>query len=604
MAYRNDGRTTDLAVDPEDMLAAQRRAKKKKLIGLGAALVVVAGAGGTAAFVVARQARAEVQSAWDKAATCLVNAPGDKPSARIRNMQLVAMALPQEKRATPGTEPWPARSSAPTPAVAEALRSGGGRGALADAAEKLAKAVAAEANVSANLGPLVDGLFAAATAEKLVAATAAGVPLPPVPAQPMTLATLDKEARLFGGQLGLSSVYRAPFSDGAIRFVVDDKDFSKGPLACELAEGAHAIACNKIPAPAASLSPALRLWGTTSPKTKPFVFAGDRGKAGIFRSDTGARVVDKLEYGAYGASALDDGSLGYLVWNEKPPETHFVRIAPDGTRKESVVVSRKESGNPYYGSSIFWSFVAYKSVKKDADGIRLVVREIDGAGSLGAPSDVGRIDEVGRIEGGEKEEPHLTGCRSGDTTVIRAKGWRNTFITFLVAGNWTAPVEAPGLGGELQCRPGEAIVSRVWGGPVGSTYKGGVDVRRCTVSGCDDRSVVVDKVLAQNQDVLPREAKAVRAVDIDGKTLLVWSAGDRGGLRMRFAPPQELGNVPDEVLFDDHVKDSALRDESTMVGFELWPNAHGALLLLGTVEGVFAYVIDATGKRTPATTSL
>jgi hypothetical protein len=62
--------------------------------------------------------------------------------------------------------------------------------------------------------------------------------------------------------------------------------------------------------------------------------------------------------------------------------------------------------------------------------------------------------------------------------------------------------------------------------------------------------------------------------------------------------------VADEVLFDDHVKDGVVRDESTMVGFELWPMAHGALLLLGTVEGVYAYIIDSTGKRTPVTTAL
>jgi hypothetical protein len=605
MAYRHDGRPADLTVDPEEMLAAQRRSTKKKLVGVGIAVVVLAGAGGASAVYVARKARAEIQLAFDRTATCLVGgAPTDAPGARVRNSQLVAMSVPELKRSSPELGPWPGRCAARTHALAEAVKSGGGSAALAEAAEKLGKGVGLGDSVTADLAPLVDNLFKAAAAEKLTAAPAADVPPPPVPAQPMTLATLPKEARLFGGPLALSSVFRQPFGDGSIRFVVDDKDFAWGPLACELTDGAHAISCAKIPAPAAALSPALRFWGTTSPKAKPFVFAGDRGKAGIFRSDTGARVVDKLEYGAYGASALDDGSLGYLVWNDKPPATHFVRVAPDGARKESLVVARKESGNPYYSSSIFWSYVAYKSVKKDSEGIRLVVREIEAAGTLGAPVDVGRIDEVGQIEGGEKEEPHLTACRSGDTTVIRAKGWRNTFITFLVAGKWTAPVEAPGLGGQLQCRPGEAIVSRVWGGTVGSGYKGGVDLRRCTVSGCDDRSVVVHKALGDNKDVLPRDAKDVKAVDVDGKVLLVWSAGDRGGLRMRLAQPQELAGAADEVLYDDHIKDGAFRDESTMVGFDVWPTAHGALLLIGTTAGVYAYVLDANGKRTPATSAL
>ena len=60
MAYRNDGRPTDLIVDPEDLLAAQRRSTRKKLLGVGIGAVVLAAAGATAAVVVARRGRAEV----------------------------------------------------------------------------------------------------------------------------------------------------------------------------------------------------------------------------------------------------------------------------------------------------------------------------------------------------------------------------------------------------------------------------------------------------------------------------------------------------------------------------------------------------------------
>ena len=345
--------------------------------------------------------------------------------------------------------------------------------------------------------------------------------------------------------------------------------------------------------------------GTTAPNVKPFVFAGERGKSGIYRSDTGERLVGQARVRRlHGATALDDGSLGYLVWHDKPAETHFVRIALDGSRRETTVVSRQESGNPYYSTSIFWSHVVYKSVKEGQDGIRLIVRDIDAAGGLGAPVDVGRLAETGQIEGGEDEEPHLLGCRSGDTTVIRAKGWRDTYVSFLVGGSWTAPVEARGLGGKLECRPGEAIVSRVWGMPSGSAYRTGVDVWRCTASGCDDRSIVVNRVLADNKDTLPREARSVRATDIDGKLLLVWSAGEHGGLRTRFGTAGELPGVPDTILYDDRIREGTYRPESTMVDFDLFPTAHGALLLLGTVDGVFAYLFDANGKPTPVATKL
>jgi hypothetical protein len=108
-------------------------------------------------------------------------------------------------------------------------------------------------------------------------------------------------------------------------------------------------------------------------------------------------------------------------------------------------------------------------------------------------------------------------------------------------------------------------------------------------------------MLANNMDTLPRRSQAVGAVDIDGKTLLLWSAGDRGGIRARVAPYAELASAPDVVLFDDHVKSGTQTDESTVLGFELHPTAHGALLLLSTVEGVYALAFDATGKLVPLT---
>jgi len=604
--YRNFGQSHELAADPDDILAAQRRLRKKQLVAVGVALgaLTILGTGG-ALFLAHRTAHA-TQEAWERASTCIAGSASEGASARVRASQLVAMSVPVEKRNAAAFDGWPVRCAAPLHAFAEVVKEGGGSAELAETSEKLAKVVSTDQGVTGDLGPAVEKLFAAGLAEKLVAGTS-GAPSAGshgAPLVPRTLATLENDARLLGESITLTSVHRAPFADETLRFVIDDKAFTRGPAVCELASGAHEITCTKVPAPAAAMSPALRLWGTTSPKTHPFVFAGDRGKSGIFRSDTGQAVVDQLEYGAYGATALEDGSLGYLVWRESPPETHFVRVAPGGARKDSFVVSRGESGNPYYSTSVFWSYVVYKSVKADVDGIRLMIRKIDPSGALLPPVDVGHLAETGQIEGGNDEEPHLTGCRSGDTTVIRAKGWHDTYVSFLVSGKWTAPVEAPGLGGTLECRPGEAIVSRVYGGQAGSGFKGGVDVRRCTVSGCDDRSIDLNHVLAENKDVMPRTEGDVRAVDIDGKLLLVWSAGEHGGLRTRFGASGELASASETVFFDDHVRDGKFRDESAMIGFELVPTAHGALLLLGTVDGVFAYLFDASGQAKAITAKL
>ena len=103
-------------------------------------------------------------------------------------------------------------------------------------------------------------------------------------------------------------------------------------------------------------------------------------------------------------------------------------------------------------------------------------------------------------------------------------------------------------------------------------------------------------MLASNDDLTPREKKGVGAIDVGGKLLVVWSAGDRGGLRMRIGAPDQLATAPETILLDDHIRDGVYREESTLVGFELLPFGKKAVLLLDTVEGVFGFVVDAEGK--------
>ena len=96
----------------------------------------------------------------------------------------------------------------------------------------------------------------------------------------------------------------------------------------------------------------------------------------------------------------------------------------------------------------------------------------------------------------------------------------------------------------------------------------------------------------------------LQAIDLGGKLLVVWSAGDNGGVRMRVGTPDQLATAPETILLDDHVRDGAYRDESMLVGFELLPFAKSAVLLLGTVEGVYAFLVETDGKLSPLPTRL
>ena len=602
--YRQDGRPRDLSVDPADVFAAERRLRKKKLIWLAIAAVFVAGALGGLDMLVTQAAERVTQAAWARAETCIAGAETTPLGAKIRNAQLAAMEVPSDKRLR--MNGWPVRCA---PALREfALTARPKRLDIAGATEELAASVAGDpAVVTSGLGEVVDRLFTRAAAEDLVLGPAKGFP-EPTRASPLPLASIATDAHMLGEPITLKSIHRSPLADDTLRFIVDDTTLRKGPAVCSLAEGARAIACTKVPSPAAEMSPGLRLWGSTAARVNPFVFAGWRGKSGIFRADTGERVVDRLEYGAYGATALDDGSLGYLAWHARPPEIRFVHIAPDGRHAESAVRWR-ESGNPYYSSSVLWSHVVFR--RADGEGIRLFAREIDPSGAMGPEAEIAPLNgEVAQIVGGpgggeEGEEPYITGCRSGESTVLRAitNGGRDSYLSFFRAGHWTAPVRAPGLGSKLQCRPGEATLSRVWGAPWFGTQVG-IDLRVCTVAGCEDRSIGLNEALNGNKDILPRDPASVRVVDIDGKLLLVWLAGEIGGLRYRFGASGELNGVRDTVFFDDHAHEGAFGKKSTLVDFDLLPMAHGAVLLLGTLDGVFAYRFDSSGKTSPVAMSL
>jgi len=341
--YRNDAHPRDIDIDVEEVIAAQRRLRKKQLVALGVGLVLLGGGAAGAALFLARKADLARRAAWERAATCIAGVGDGSPGVRARGQQLVAMGIPVEKRLAPGFDGRPDRCVVPLHTFAEIVKESGASAELAGASEQLATMIANAPSLAIDIGPRVDDLFTKAAGEKLtLTAAAAGVPAPER-ATPMVLATLPGEARMFGEQIPLTSIHRSPIEDETPRFVVDDTASTRGPVICQLVDAPRAIACTKVPPPAAAMSPALRLWGTTAPGVKPFVFAGDRGKSGIYRSDTGARVVDRLEYGAYGATALDDGSLGYLVFHESPPETRFVRVALDGTRTETPVVSRRDS---------------------------------------------------------------------------------------------------------------------------------------------------------------------------------------------------------------------------------------------------------------------
>jgi hypothetical protein len=181
------------------------------------------------------------------------------------------------------------------------------------------------------------------------------------------------------------------------------------------------------------------------------------------------------------------------------------------------------------------------------------------------------------------------------------KGYDNDFLTFRFNGKWTDPVSPQMTGGTLSCSKSSATLTRVE--PAGDNNAHMTSIRqvRCSSAGCRTEVVRMQALLKNRLEFAPREGRMVDAADLDGKVVIAWAAGERGGVRLRVAPIESIAKAPDVVLFDDMMKDGHAGNLSTLFDLKLFSREGFAVLLLSTVTGVHALRIDADGKITPMT---
>ena len=108
----------------------------------------------------------------------------------------------------------------------------------------------------------------------------------------------------------------------------------------------------------------------------------------------------------------------------------------------------------------------------------------------------------------------------------------------------------------------------------------------------------MEQILKDRLELAPREGH-IDAVDLNGKVLVAWAAGERGGVRMRLAPADQITKVGDVIVLDDLVKDGQTQKLSALLGLRLFSREGFAVLVLSTVAGVHALRIDDGGKVTP-----
>lgn len=587
-----------------DAIEADRRRRKRRILAGFAVAIVVLGGGAAAIFRYQdAAATARIASAWSAFHKCMLGPglePGETASRRFRALQLAAMGLPEPQRAPVNGESWPGRCASLGHAVNEALRDAGrakkdGKD-LASLAEGLAKDLKDPKAALADHAEALEAVWFEAQEAKIALGPAVDVEGPPAAGIALTADALGTVEPIAKASTSLKGIHTEPHAGPRLRILVDDKSLPDSPILCTFARSPPSAACAKLPAPIAAVKGGLRLLGTADDDAAPLIFAGNRGGEGIFRADTGALIDRFYAYSGYSAS---DGFAAVLGWNEDKRELMLSRAPKDKPATRSAVKPDFKVGNFYYSSQILWDRVLLRGVTKKEER-RLFAHAVQRAGApLGDPVDVGELPEPGLVSGGENEPPHIAGCRtSAGVLAVRVKGYDNDFMSFFADGRWSQPV-SPGLtGGVFSCAKDGAAVTRLEPAGAEKPWKTSISQIQCTSAGCRGGSVRMEQLLQGRLELAPKEDR-IDAVALDGKLLVVWAAGDRGGVRMRLAPIEQIAAAPDVVVFDDLVKEGRVQSLSTLFELRLLSREGFAILLLNTVAGVHAVRIDPEGKVSP-----
>jgi hypothetical protein len=583
-----DSTSTDRDSSPDFEAMRARAGRKRGLLlgGLGVAVV----AGVALAVVSAKQtARREADAAAAALRGCLLGGPlepGETAWQRVRRRQLSALAVSEVERGTQGAKLWPLSCRDPAGKVLDVLK----QDESEEHVEQLGKLIkflnetsAASKDATEVLEPVLAMLD-----EQLPGPVPAGnVPLPP---QVQNLDSLSKVKPLSpkGTALGRSFTEDNP---GLSLPVLVDEESMPAPLLCVFRNAGPGAKCRSLSELSAIHGHGLRLLGTSDEASPTLIFAGKRGSEGVFVAGSPSPLEKLYSYGGYVSA---DGHAWVLGYDEAAKGMVLVDKAGSNATAHTALKPNFQVGNFFYGSQLLWDQVLVRGVTPDNER-RLFAMQI-GKSDAGAfePVDIGELPEPGLIRPGEEEQPHLTGCRSEQATVVRVRGRQHDQITFRINGAFSQPVSAP-TWGVLGCHGATATMVTAGFSAAGSRLYHA----SCTSAGCVQTEFKPETLDNNSADLRPVDERDVQAVDLGGKLLAVWLAGDRGGLRMRMAAPELFQREPAQVLFDDHVASGKNAAASTLLGFRLYSREHFAVLLLSSMAGVHAFRIDRDGSVKP-----
>ncbi len=566
-------------------LGSERRFKHIGIIG-GISLVVL---GVGAYFTVATlETRSQEAMGAELGAlqSCLLGDPlaaDEKPSNRLRRVQLAALSIPTEKRGKANELLWP--TSCAGYAFSLSARHGGPEEAgLGKELGTLGKALKEDA-WGPKLPGLVDGVFKEIGAKGIKAIAVTNVPVAPKAVEPVfDNAKFAGLPKMLSGKFRLAQVKSESAPRQTLRFVLDTKDGPDGTLLCTATGGATAaVKCSPVPGSVAATSP-VGLGGTAEAGALLAYSAGLGDNASVFLTETKVASGQLL-----GAHSRTNGTASVLIKSGKDAKLVVVPAtgAPqDRGPVDSTIVSAMHMGLGY--DQVAW-------FGKGGGKPHLFARKLGPNGLDASPAvDLG---EIVATPSNEATESLIDFCKTDEATIVRGRAGQTDIVAILAAGRWSIPMKGGPAGGTLTCRGLDAIATHIEHQVTEDRNWATITHTKCNPGGCTVTKLPMREIIGSTPELGPTDSRAIAAADIGGKLALVWSAGAAGGVRIRFGAPDQLKQAPDVVICDGQ-EEGAPAGLSSFVEMKLMPMGEDALLLMSTTSGVRAMRIDKAGAVT------
>jgi len=566
---------------------AQQR-KRVVFIGLGIGSVVIAVAAlGVMKYREAQAARRVVES-YASLTQCLLGdapQPGEAPSLRVRRMQLTALTQFEVARAADKAGPWPDRCAKYGYGLHESIGDSSiaetkGK-PLADAAKALASALDQKDGFWRDASAVVDAAFAEAAKAGILLEPRSDVPPPPERARPLDVDALAKSGALTEKPISLTDLHVQSASRGEVRFVIDD---AKGDTRRVCTITADAARCAPVAGALAAAKPGLRPLGTHDDGAEPLVASGESAYA-----STGAKLLDGSPLGAQSttggrATLLFEGARGLEL-----------RQVTSGTVTTTTVgLGALKVAEPKRDARILWDQLV--AIVQNGKETSLA------ASSLVGPSPplevVGALPKAGSERSGSSEA-RIDGCQSNGITVARARLGRDEYLSFFTKGSWTAPLKLSRYGAALHCHAGQAVLLQVEGGTGEASLDATLSRQQCSPTECRVTTLATRELYVG--EVGLASSTPIALGNVDGKALVAWQSGQRGGLRMRLGALDKLAGVPDVIVFDDLVQHGKVVDGSTILDLRMLSAERFAVLLVVTPAGLRGLRVGGDGKALPVT---